>query len=85
MASQMEIKLQSTGFSSCEMLSLQHINCTHLKDSLCISLLELDAPFLADMSDHDFASLKTMIASLMASCGSLKDAVNFLRNPNQAS
>ena len=63
-ASQIEIELQSTGISSCEVLSLQDINSNDLKDSLCIFLLELNATFLADMSDHDFASLKTMIASV---------------------
>lgn len=53
-------KLQSTGTPS-EVVNMQELHFKDLKNTICIFLLELEAAFLADMSDEDYAALKAMI------------------------
>ena len=46
---------------SCEVLTIQDIKSKDLSSSICIFLIELDQPFLANMSEEHFTALKTMV------------------------
>ena len=62
-ASEIKSSLQLAARSLCEVISLQEVASKNLKNTLCIFLPELETPFLARMSCHDFATLKAIILS----------------------
>lgn len=55
--------LRSIGIPDSEVVSMQHIQSRDLKDTLCICLLEIVEPFLAQLNDEDFEALKILVAS----------------------
>ena len=63
MASQIGKALTFTGTPSSEVLTVQGIVSKDVKYRHCDFLLELEAPFLASMSDHELARLNTIISS----------------------
>ena len=46
---------------SCEVLTIQDIESKDLSSSICMFLVEVEQPFLAKMSEEQFATLKTII------------------------
>ena len=45
----------------CEVLTVQDVKWKDLGNTICIFLLEVETPFLANMTEDDFISLKTMV------------------------
>ncbi len=62
LAAQVQESLKST-HCPIEVRKVQDIKPGDLSNTICISMLELETPFLVDMSEGDFIALKAMIKS----------------------
>lgn len=55
--------LEAAGKYTCDVRNLSHLRTTDLTNTQCIFLIELETPFLANMSSDDYTALKLMIAT----------------------
>ena len=56
-------RLRSTAFAATTITSIEDLRSEDLRSSICVFLLEINAPFLLEMSQDDFAALKAMTGS----------------------
>lgn len=62
-SSELRNSLEAMGKHSCDIIGLSHLRATDLTNTLCIFLVEMETPFLANMSSEDFIALKSMITT----------------------
>ncbi|KAI1371047.1 hypothetical protein F4677DRAFT_464565 [Hypoxylon crocopeplum] len=55
--------MRSTGVSSCDIVTPKSLLSRNDKDVICVSLLDLDNPFLSSMTDDYFATFKKIVES----------------------